>query len=153
MTASDWITVVGAAVTIGGMMVSIHQAKNAFRSSQIAKNAMSAVQLAAVAERLKSAQEHIRDVAPYKVSQRGFKIGTRLDLIRREFDSALSSLPKTGMGGDARKQLADAQNELNKYQGSLNSTPNAIIWQKMQTLVQDTISELTSQTTDIGDKL
>ena len=52
MTTSDWITVVGAGVTILSMVVSIRQARSAFRSSQAAKNAMAAVQLAAVAERL-----------------------------------------------------------------------------------------------------
>jgi uncharacterized protein YicC (UPF0701 family) len=94
MTSSDWITVTGAIVTIVGMLVSIHQARSAFSSSRAAKSAMIAVQLAAVAERLKSAQEHIRDVAPDKFLQRGYKIGSRLDLIRREFDSALSTLPR-----------------------------------------------------------
>jgi hypothetical protein len=113
---------------------------------------MTAVQLAAVAERLKSAQEHIRDVAPERVSQRGFKSGNRIDLIRREFDNALSALPKTGAGSNARKQLASAQTELNSYQASISQTPGAESWQKLQTLVQDTISDLTAKSLDVGDQ-
>lgn len=152
MTSSDWITVAGTVVTLVGMTVSIRQARSAFRSSQIAKNAMAAVQLAAVAERLKSAQEHIRDVAPDKVSQRGFKIGNRLDLIRREFDSALSALPRSGMGSEARMQLTNAQAELNEYQKSLTLSPDPPTWQKLQMSVQDTISDLTAATSNIGEE-
>jgi hypothetical protein len=151
MTSSDWITVVGAAVTLVSMFVSIRQARSAFRSSQIAKKAMAAVQLAAVAERLKSAQEHIRDVAPDKVSQRGFKIGNRLDLIRREFDSALSALPKVGTGSEARMQLTNAQTELNNYQKSLTVAPDSKTWQNLQMFVQDSISDLTATTIKVGE--
>jgi hypothetical protein len=152
MTFSDWITIGGAVVTLVGMAVSIVQARSALKSSKVAKNAMTAVQLVAVAERLKSAQEHIRDLATDKVSQRGFKIGNRFDLIRREFDSALSALPKTGRGSEARTQLASAQNQLNNYQKSLQSNPDPMSWQELQIFVQDTISDLTSNTHTLGDK-
>lgn len=111
---------------------------------------MTAVQLAAVAERLKSAQEHIRDVAPEKTSLRGFKGDDRFDLIRREFDLALSALPKSGVGSEARKQLTNAQDKLNIYQRSLPVNPDQENWQKLQIFVQDTISELTSATTNSG---
>ena len=140
----------GVVVTIFGMVVTIHQARSAFSSSQVAKNAMTSVQLAAVAERLKSAQEHIRDVAPDKVSMRGFQIGNRLDSIRREFDSALSTLPKFGIGSNARTQLTSAQSELNVYQKSLSSTPDLLSWEKLQVFVQDTVSDLTSTTSNLG---
>lgn len=144
-------------VTLAGMAVSIGQAKSALKSSQVAKNAVAAVQLAAIAERLKAAQEHIRDVAPDKVSQRGFKIGNRLDLIRREFDSALSALPKIGMGSQARTQLTSAQAELNRYQTSLSLKPSLMptadseTWQKLQVFVQDAVSEITSTTSSLGE--
>ncbi|MBM7329223.1 hypothetical protein JS562_40125 [Agrobacterium sp. S2] len=151
MTTSDWITLVGAAVTLIGMAISIWQARSAFNSSQSAKRAMAAVQLASVAERLKSAQEHIRDVAPHKASLRGFKIGDGLVLIRREFDIALSSLPKTGLGSEARSQLIKAQDELNSYETSYSSTKGSETWQRLQAFVQDAVSDLTATTANLGE--
>lgn len=144
MTASDWITILGVIVTLVSMAISINQAKSAFKSSNAAQAAMTAVQLAAIAERVKSAQGHIRDVAPDKVLQRGFKIGDRLDLIRREFDNALSALPKIGLGSEARRQLTSAQSQLNCYQESLATKPDVEQWQKIQIHVQDAISDLTT---------
>lgn len=152
MTHSDWLTLMAMAVTIVSMAISIRQARSALKSSQAAKKAMTAVQLAAVAERLRSAQEHIRDVSPDKASKRGFKFNSRFDIIRREFDSALSALPKAGMGGRARTHLADAQNQLNIYHRSLPDNPNSDTWQKLQIFVQDSVSELTSTTLDLGEK-
>ena len=152
MSFSDRITLIGTVVTLISMGVSIWQARSAFRSSQIAKRAMKAVKLAAVAERLKSAQEHIRDVAPDKVTQRGFKVGNRFDIIRREFDSALNALPKTGVGSEARKLLTNAQTELNSYQNSTLSSKDSTTWQRLQVFVQDAISDLTSTTSSIGEK-
>jgi hypothetical protein len=152
MTFSDWITLIGTVVTIVGMLVAIGQARSALRSSKVAKSAMTAVQLAAVAERLKSAQEHIRDVAPDKVSQRGFKVGNRIDLIRRAFDGALSVLPRAGMGSEARTQLTKAQSDLNNYQASLSEIPDPEMWQKLQVSVQDSVSDLTSTATKLGEK-
>lgn len=151
MTVSDWITLVGVGVTILSMGVSINQAMSARNSSRSAKRVMDAVQLAANAERLKSAQEHIRDVAPEKVALRGFKIGNRFDLIRREFDYSLSSLPKKGIGGEAREQLVQAQTELNSYEASLKSNPDVETWQKLQALLQDAISDLLSRNPNSGE--
>lgn len=151
MTSSDWITIAGAAVTIVGMLVSIRQARTALVASGVAKRAAAAVQLAAVSERLKSAQEHIRDIAPGKVVQRGYKAGTRFDLIRREFDTALSALPRTGNGGEARLILTAAQNHLDDYQKSLTGIVDVQSWQRLQGLVQDAISDLTARTSDIKD--
>jgi hypothetical protein len=116
VTLSDWVTALGVVVTLISMAVSIRQAASAQRSSNAAKSAMAVVQLAAVGERLKSAQEHIRDIAPEKAQARGYKVGNRFDLIRREFDNALSALPKAGHGSVAREQLTKAQTELNGYQ-------------------------------------
>lgn len=151
MTFSDWITAIGVVVTLISMSVSIRQAVSAQKSSQAARSAMAVVQLAAVGERLKSAQEHIRDIAPDKAQARGYKVGNRFDLIRREFDNALSALPKVGHGSAAREQLTKAQTELNDYQSSFSPTPDPTKWQALQVLVQDTISELGSNTADIGD--
>lgn len=150
LTLSDLITLLGVLVTLVSMAVSIHQARSALKSSQAATTAMSTVQIIAVAERLKSAQEHIRDLAVEKVSLRGFKLGSRFDLIRREFDQALGALPKVGKGGEARLLLTDAQKELNNYQTSLAATPDSESWQKLQSLVQDAISDLTSENSKVG---
>jgi len=149
VTLSDWITAIGVVVTLISMAVSIRQAVSARQSSHAAKSAMAVVQLAAVGERLKSAQEHIRDIAPDKAQARGFKVGNRFDLIRREFDNALSTLPKVGHGSVAREQLTKAQAELNDYQLSFSPIPDPAKWQTLQVLVQDTISELGSNTADI----
>ncbi|WP_422001606.1 hypothetical protein [Roseovarius mucosus] len=151
MTVSDWLTTLGVVVTLISMAVSIRQAVSARASSHAAKNAMAVVQLAAVGERLKSAQEHIRDIAPDKAQVRGYKVGNRFDLIRREFDKALSALPKAGHGSVARQQLTKAQTELNDYQASFVLKPDPTKWQALQVLVQDTISELGSNTAEIGD--
>lgn len=112
---------------------------------------MATVQLAAVGERLKSAQEHIRDVSPEKKRARGYKVGNRFDLIRREFDNALGALPRTGHGSVAREQLTKAQKELNAYEASFFSSPDPTKWRELQVLVQDTISELAANTADIGE--
>lgn len=152
MTQSDWISVISTIVTVIGTGVTIWQARSALRSSKAAKNAMVAVQLASVVERLKAAQEHIRDVAPEKPLQRGYRVGSRFDLIRQGFDAALSALPKTGMGSAARTQLADAQTQLNGYQKTFPKTPDHDSWQKLQVSVQDAVSELTSIIHTLGDK-
>lgn len=129
------------------MGVSIQQARSAKKSSRTARSAMTAVQLAAVRERLKSIQEHIRDVAPEKKNIRGYKVGNRFDLIRQEFDNALGTLPKVGQGSSARKQLNQAQTKLNDYQQSFILVPESKTWFALQILVQDTISELSTTTT------
>lgn len=144
MTVSEWLTAIGVAATVVSMLVSIWQARSAFASSQVARSAMTSVQISVIAERLKSAQEHIRELAADKVSQRGFKVGNRFDLIRREFDTVLNTLPKSGEGGEARIQIKNAQAELNIYQQSMSLNPDIETWQKLQTLVQDAISDLTS---------
>ncbi|AZV77701.1 hypothetical protein EBB79_07220 [Parasedimentitalea marina] len=144
MDFSSWITVIGTVASLASMAVAIRQARNAFKSSNDAKKAMATVQLAAVAERLKSAQEHIRDLAPDKVTERGFKSGSKIDSVRREFDTAMSALPTSGVGSSARVLLSNAQASLNEYYSSLHQEPNLDEWQTSQKLVQDTISNLTS---------
>jgi hypothetical protein len=151
MTASDWITMTGAIITIGGTMVTIWQAMSARKSSQTATHALISVRMSKVAEQLKSAQEHIREIAPSKTSQRGFKVGRLIDSIRREFDGALNNLPKKGLGSEARIQLATAQDRLNQYQSSLLTEPSQILWQELQIAVQDAISDLTSTANKIGE--
>ncbi|MFE0235308.1 hypothetical protein ACFW0F_15310 [Brucella anthropi] len=151
VSSSDWITISGAVITLISMAVSIRQAKSARKSSRDAMSAMVAVQLSAVGERLKSTQEHIRDVAPAKKHVRGYKVGNRFDLVRREFDNALSALPKTGPGSAARRILTQAQIKLNDYQESFHLQPDPVTWGELQVLVQDTISELASSSTRIGD--
>ncbi|SCD25501.1 putative membrane protein [Brucella inopinata] len=151
VSSSDWITISGAIITLISMAVSIRQAKSARKSSRDAMSAMAAVQLSAVGERLKSTQEHIRDVGPPKKQERGYKVGNRFDLIRREFDNALSALPKTGHGSTARRLLTQAQIKLNDYQESFHLEPDSETWRELQVLVQDTISELASNSTSIGD--
>ncbi|AYM60707.1 hypothetical protein [Agrobacterium fabrum] len=151
MGLTDWISIVSVAVTLASMVVSIREAKKAKKASQAAKSAVAVVQLAAVGERLKSTQEHIRDVAPEKKLIRGHKFGARFDLIRREFDNALSALPKAGHGSEAREQLTQAQAKLNNYQASFELGPDSGTWQELQVLVQDTISELGSNTANMGD--
>lgn len=150
MILSDWITLGGMAVTLISMFITISKAKSAYDSSQAAKDAMQSVQLAAIGARLKSAQEHIRDVAPDKVSQRGFKIGNRIDLVRREFDDALSALPKKGEASAARLHLTKAQEDLNLYQSSLAIGPDSESWQSLQINVQDSVSELATAMSALG---
>jgi hypothetical protein len=151
VTQSDLITIIAAAVTIVCTGISIYQARSAFLSSKAARKALNAVKLAALSERLKSAQEHIRDVAPERTQQRGFKIGSRIDLIRREFDYALNALPMEGNTSNARVKIKDAQVELNRYQKSISSGPDAEIWQSLQVHVQDAVSELSTATQNLSE--
>ncbi|MCF6431079.1 hypothetical protein [Leisingera sp. MMG026] len=149
---SLWITVVGTLASIISMIVAIAQAKKAYASSQNAKAAMATVQLAAVAERLKTAQEHIRDVSPDKVSLRGYKFAPKIDSMRQEFDTALSALPKVGVGSRGRELLVAAQGHLNSYHSSLPAEPNSSEWQNLQIFVQDAISELKSKAIRTGEQ-
>lgn len=145
-----WLTGVGTLASVLSMIVAFIQAQKAYKSSQDAKAAMATVQLAAVAERLKTAQEHIRDVSPDKVSLRGYKFAPKIDLLRQEFDTALSALPKVGVGSTARGLLVAAQGHLNIYNSSLPEQPGNSEWQNLQGLVQDTISELKSTAFSTG---
>lgn len=150
MATLDWLNVFGVAVSIISAVVSIRQARSAKASSQSARDAMAVIQLAAIGERLKTAQEHIRDVAPEKMRERGYKLGGRVTLIRREFDISLSALPKVGHGSTARLLLTKAQTALNGYEESLSSAPDREKWIELQASVQDAISELGSNTAGIG---
>lgn len=149
---SLWVTVIGTLASIISMIVAIAQAKKAYTSSQNAKAAMATVQLSAVAERLKTAQEHIRDVSPDKVTLRGYKFAPKINSIRQEFDTALSALPKTGVGSQGREILVAAQGHLNNYHSSLPEDPNSSDWQNLQILVQDAISELKSIAISTGEQ-
>lgn len=149
--SSDIITIAGAIITILGMAVTIWQAKKARDYSQSAKLARDSAHLSSVADRLKSAQDFIRDISPDKM-KRGYKVEERIDSIRKEFDATLSSLPKGGSASGARELLGSAQAALNSYESSLTGTASATAWQKLQTEVQDTISELRTLALDGPDK-
>jgi hypothetical protein len=104
--------------------------------------------MTAIADRLKSAQDHIRDVAPEKLNKRGYDHGKRIDSIRRDFDASLNALPQGGLSEDARTRLKAAQATLNIYQKSLSGIPDQQAWERLQVETQDTIPELLSQSTE-----
>lgn len=145
------ITIVGSVASLAGMGVSLHQAQSARKSSSEARTAMTTVQLAAVVERLKVAQNHIRAIAPDRVRQRGVKPSLVVDELRQEFDSALSSLPTKGPASSARKTLRNAQDSLNTYNTSLSVVPNQEEWQKLQGYVQDAMSDLSVKAINLGE--
>lgn len=151
MDYSLGITIVGSIASLGGMVVSLHQAGSARKSSSEARAAMTTVQLAAVVERLKIAQNHIRAIAPDRVDRRGVKPSLVVDDLRQEFDSALSSLPTAGPASDARKMLGDAQKSLNTYNASLRDGANQEEWQKLQGYVQDAMSDLSAKAINLGE--
>lgn len=113
---------------------------------------MTSVQLAAVSERLRSAQEHIRDITPQKTSVRGFKWSPKIDSIRKEFDGVISALPAVGPGNVARQILVKAQSHLNNYEASLSAKPDTSEWQALQGNVQDAVSELVVEASKQGSK-
>lgn len=152
MDSSLWITIVGSIASLVGMGVSLHQANSAWDSSRKARAAMITVQLAGVAERLKAAQNHIRAIAPEKVGQRGVKPALVVDELRQEFDSALSSLSTTGPARSAREMLRNAQSSLNTYNASLGGEANQDEWQKLQSYVQDAMSDLSAKATNLGEE-
>ncbi|WP_139194593.1 hypothetical protein [Roseovarius tolerans] len=167
-----WLTGVGTLASIASMIVAIKQAQKAYKANQSARAAMATVQLSAVAERLKTAQEHIRDVAPGKVKQRGRQFEPKIASIRQEFDTALGALPAVGAGSTARGLLVRAQGHLNTYQSlpkpkgdpqleNLPVEPKKIEveqeklreeWQALQGRVQDAISDLRSTAFDTGEQ-
>lgn len=147
-----WITIVGSIASLVGMAVSLHQAGSARKSSSEAHAAMTTVQLAAVVERLKTAQNHIRAIAPDRLDQRGVKPPLVVDELRKEFDSALSSLPAAGPASGARKTLGDAQRSLNAYNASLKDGANQEEWQKLQAYVQDAMADLSAKAINVGEK-
>lgn len=151
MQISDLITLGGAAVTIVAMAVSIIQAKNALRDSRAATTAVSKFRLAANADRLKSAQQYIRNLPLIPAEQRGVQAAQQVSLIRQEFDSTLGALPMKGPGSDVRRLLTDAQANLDAYEASL-TTPlvNRAAWQSLQSSVQDAVSILTTVSSEPG---
>ena len=151
MTFSDAFTTIGVVVTLASTGVTIHQARKARTYSRSAEHARDAAQLNAVAERLKSAQDHIRDIAPEKLGRRGYDAGKRIDSIRREFDATLGALPRGGTAKQARNLLSLAQSHLNTYQSSVDHQPDKGAWEKLQVTLQDTISDLSSRSIDKSD--
>jgi len=150
MTVSDGITLAGTGVTLMGMAIAIWQAGSARKSSQDAQAAFDKVRLAGIADRLRSAQEHIRTLPPQSMNRRGAKIAVGIARIRQEFDSVLGALPKAGAGGKARTLVAAAQDSLNQYENSLGSQADQAAWQNLQRNVQDAISELTTAVSEHG---
>ncbi|MGP6089462.1 hypothetical protein [Antarctobacter jejuensis] len=146
------LSIGGSVASLVGMLVSLQQAKSARRASNEAKSVFVRVQLTSITERLKAAQEHIREIEPSKLGKRGFNPGAKVDLIRREFDTALSSLPKSGVGSASREVLFSAQAILNSYNSSISNTPSDTDWQKLQISVQNAISELSSEATNSSER-
>jgi len=153
MTGSDWVTVVGMAVTISATIYTIVQAATAKRASNDANAAVAKVRLAANADRLRSAQEHIRSLPSTKDALRGAKPERLISSIRQEFDITLGVLPKEGPGSKARELLVIAQTSLNQYELALPTEVDREAWQSVQTQVQDAISELTAVATLPGGKI
>lgn len=139
---SLWATVFGAFASLLGMIVSLRQARSARRASAEARAAMEKLRSAVVFERLKTAQNHIRAIAPDRVELRGVRLETVFDELRKEFDDTLSSLPTTGPESDARKMLEKAQVSFNDYKRSLKNEVDQEAWQQLQTYVQDAMSKL-----------
>jgi len=137
MTGSDWITSGSMIVTIIATIITIILTIKATRASADAKAAVAKVRLAANADRLRSAQEHIRSLP-----LRGAKPDQLIANIRQEFDITLGALPKKGPGSEARILLAAAQTSLNIYASALPTGGDQEAWQNLQIQVQDAISDL-----------
>jgi hypothetical protein len=146
MTGSDWITSGSMVVTIVATIITIILTLTARRASADAKAAATKVRFAANADRLRSAQEHIRSLP-----LRGAKPDQLIANIRQEFDITLGALPKEGPGSEARNLLAVAQTSLNKYESALPTGLDREAWQILQIQVQDAISDLTAVATLPGE--
>lgn len=142
----DYISIAGTAVTLASMGISILQAKKARKASKDAEKILIAVNMTSVAERLKTAQEHIRGIAPEKLKQRGFNPEELINSIHKEFDAALNDLSSSGEGSEARKKIVKAQSIFDSYCSSKNM-PNRDLWIGLRQLIQDAISTLTSNKT------
>ena len=126
------------------MGFTICQARKAKKFSNDARRTLETVKLSSIAERLKNLLEHLRDIAPEKFSQRGFEWRERLDKIREEFDLALGSLAKSGVGEKMRLKIADAQRTLKLYKKTINNSPDSELWHRLREEIQDSISDLTA---------
>jgi len=82
MTVSDGITLVSMGVTVVATAITVWQADSARKSSRDAQNALDKVRLAAIADRLRSAQEHIRALPTLSRNLRGAKIPAGVARIR-----------------------------------------------------------------------
>lgn len=144
MTVSDAITIAGIIVTVCATVITVWQASEARKSSLSAQHALDKVRLAAIADRLRSAQEHIRALPTQARNLRGAKIPAGVARIRQEFDNVLGTLPKSGAGGEARTLVSAAQTSLDQYEASLPGNVDLRAWQSLQRTVQDAISDLTT---------
>jgi vacuolar-type H+-ATPase catalytic subunit A/Vma1 len=145
MTFSDWITALGVVVTLCSMLYTIWQAYLARRHKEEAQRVLQIVNLSAVAERLKNVQEYVREIAPEKLTQRGFQVGERIDKIRKEFDVCLGTLPAKGACQKAREKIGDAQTSLGKYEKSIAEKVDSELWYALRVELQDAISNLSDQ--------
>ena len=132
---SDLTNIGATIVTIISMFFTIEKAREV-------KNTAQSFKIKRAIERLVSAQDHIRNLSPEKIKQRGFDSSRIIGDLRKDFDLALGNLVQTGEEGGAREVLRSAQNALNIYQKSLLLTPDNPAWEELVQQVQNTISKL-----------
>lgn len=143
---SDEITIIGVAVTLLGMAITIWQASQARSYKNQIKFDIRKINLSNINEGLRRAQDEIRRLpTSLQSASRGVKQKELIHKIREQFDRALGALDSTGPDAGVRTMLIEAQTKLNAYEISWDSgEPNPQHAHELQAKMQDAVSTLSS---------
>ncbi|MDD2769130.1 MAG: hypothetical protein PHT19_10360 [Methylococcus sp.] len=146
MTSDSIVTIVGTAVTLLGMAITIWQASQARSYKNQIKFDTRKINITNVAERLKRAQDEIRRLPTSATSkERGVQPVEIIRKIRENFDIALSTLDATGPDANVRALIVEGQGNLNSYEISWNfGKPNAQDVYDLQSKMQDVVSVMSN---------
>ena len=154
MSIDSQITLVGAIVTLIGMVITIWQAAQARSYKNQIKFDIRKINLSGAIERLKRTQDEIRKLPTSAANiQRGIKPNDLFQNIKAHFDFTLGVLDAKGPDGDIRNLLSEAQTKLNSYEMSWNQgAPNAQDVHDLQSRVQDAVSQTNSRISQLEGK-
>ena len=113
----NWITIGGAAITIGGALFTLKESRKAKNYSDQIKQDVEKLSLHHVCESLRRCQDAIRRLPASNTKKRGFDLQSELTPIWAHFDTALSSHVLSDHS-EIREIVVDAQSILQSYRKS-----------------------------------
>lgn len=155
MTYDSIVTILGAVVSVLGMIITIWQASQVRVYKNQIKFDIRKINLANVIDQLKRAQEDIRRLpTSAQLLTRGIRPKELIHKTRGHFDLALGTLDANGPDASVRELLADAQSKLNSYEISWNAgNPDPLDVHALQEKLQNAVSTITSTIYQIEGKL
>lgn len=155
MTSDSIIAIVGAVVTVLGMIITIWQASQVRRYKSQIKSDIRKIDLTNIIDQLKRALEDIRRLpTSTELPTRGIRPKELIHKTRGHFDLALGTLGVNGPDASVREILAEAQSKLNSYEISWNSgNPDALDVHALQEKLQNAVSTITSTIYEIEGKI